>query len=171
VGSLPEHFNAAAFFVDRHVAEGRGARTAFRFGGRSVTYADLAASVDRCANALAGLGVDIEHRVLLVEAAHGIPLDIALGGLPYEARLVERSTPFAVEPAVTLMTCPAEDLVVLKAFAGRAQDWIDVECVIVRQGSRLDRGLVVAESRPLVELKEDAEAEHALGRLFAKHPG
>src|SRR5947207_3381534 len=66
VGSLPEHFNAAAFFVDRHVAEGRGARMAFRFGGRAITYADLAASVDRCANALAALGVEIEHRVLLV---------------------------------------------------------------------------------------------------------
>src|SRR5204863_2469967 len=66
VGSLPEHFNAAAFFVDRHVAEGRGARMAFRFGGRAITYADLAASVDRCANALAALGVEVEHRVLLV---------------------------------------------------------------------------------------------------------
>ena len=64
--SLPEHFNAAAFFVDRHVAEGRGARPAFRFGGRAITYADLAASVDRCANALAALGVEVEHRVLLV---------------------------------------------------------------------------------------------------------
>ena len=77
--------------------------------------------------------------MLLVETAPGIPLDIALGGLPYEARVVERSTPFAVEPAVTLMTCSAEDLVVLKAFAGRAQDWLDVEGVLVRQGTRLDR--------------------------------
>src|SRR5205085_2354040 len=66
VVSLPEHFNAAAFFVDRHVAEGRGARMAFRFGGRAITYADVAASVDRCANALAALGVEPEHRVLLV---------------------------------------------------------------------------------------------------------
>ncbi|HEV8475185.1 MAG TPA: benzoate-CoA ligase family protein [Methylomirabilota bacterium] len=61
----PEHFNAAAFFVDRHVAEGRGARAAFRFGGRSVTYADVAESVARCGNALARLGVEIEHRVVL----------------------------------------------------------------------------------------------------------
>ena len=83
---------------------------------------------------------------------------------------VERSTPFAVEPAVTLMTCSAEDLVVLKAFAGRAQDWLDVEGVLVRQGTRLDRELVLAELKPLVELKEDPEAEPALRRLFAKHP-
>ena len=28
---VPERFNAAAFFLDRHLAEGRGGRTAFRF--------------------------------------------------------------------------------------------------------------------------------------------
>ena len=112
----------------------------------------------------------LERRVLLVETPNRIPIDIALGGLPYEARVVERSTPFAVEPAVTLVTCSAEDLVVLKAFAGRAQAWLDVEGIIVRQGPRLDRELVLAELQPLVELKEDPEAEPALRRLFAKHP-
>jgi benzoate-CoA ligase len=66
VQSLPEQFNAASFFVDRHLAEGHGARTAFRFAGRSVTYAEVAESVDRCGNALAALGVEIELRVLLV---------------------------------------------------------------------------------------------------------
>jgi benzoate-CoA ligase family protein len=65
VSSLPEHFNAAAFFVDRHVAEGRGARTAFRFAGRAISYAEVAASVDRSANALAALGVEMEQRVLM----------------------------------------------------------------------------------------------------------
>ena len=65
MGSLPERFNAASWFVDRHLAEGRGARTAFRFAGRSVTYAEVADSVDRCASALAGLGLEAEQRVLL----------------------------------------------------------------------------------------------------------
>lgn len=54
------------FFVDRHRDEGRGAHRAFRFAGRSVTYAELAESVDRCGNALAALGVEIEQRVLIV---------------------------------------------------------------------------------------------------------
>jgi benzoate-CoA ligase len=66
VQSLPEPFNAATFFVDRHRDEGRGARRAFRFAGRSVTYAELAESVDRCGNALGALGVEIEQRVLIV---------------------------------------------------------------------------------------------------------
>ncbi|MBI4638393.1 MAG: benzoate-CoA ligase family protein [Candidatus Rokubacteria bacterium] len=66
VSTLPEHFNAAAFFVDRHLADGRGARTAFRVAGRAVTYADLGTRVNRVGGALAGLGVEIEDRVLLV---------------------------------------------------------------------------------------------------------
>jgi len=65
VESRLEQFNVATFFVDRHVAEGRGARTAFRFAGRPITYAELAASVDRCASALAALGVEMEQRILL----------------------------------------------------------------------------------------------------------
>ena len=64
--SLPEQFNAAAFFVDRHRHEARGERRAFRFEGRTVTYAELGEMVDRGGNALAALGVEIEHRVLIV---------------------------------------------------------------------------------------------------------
>jgi hypothetical protein len=113
----------------------------------------------------------LDRRVLLVETASGIPLDISLGGLPYEARVVERSTAWEVEPGVTLTTCSAEDLLVLKAFASRAQDWLDVEGVIVRQGQRLDRQRALAELRPLLELKEDHETEPRLLDLLSKHPG
>jgi benzoate-CoA ligase family protein len=62
---VPGDFNAATFFVDRHVTEGRGAREAFRYHGRSLTYADTAEHVSRVAGALRGMGVEIEHRVLL----------------------------------------------------------------------------------------------------------
>jgi len=59
--------------------------------------------------------------------------------------------------------------VILKAFAGRAQDWIDVEGVIVSQGADLDRRFVLADVRPLLELKEDTDAEPRLVELFEKH--
>ena len=67
--SLPEIFNAVDFFVDRHLVEGRGGGTAFRSRGRSLTYADLAALPSRAASGLSGLGVEIEHRVLLALSA------------------------------------------------------------------------------------------------------
>src|SRR5688500_11707671 len=65
-GAMAQAFNAAAYFVDRHLAEGRGARIAHRAGGRTLTWADVADAADRCGNALAELGVEIENRVLLV---------------------------------------------------------------------------------------------------------
>jgi hypothetical protein len=112
----------------------------------------------------------LERRVLLMQTASRVPLDVSLGGLPYEARVVERAAPFEVEPRVTLITCSAEDLVVLKTFAGRAQDWLDVEGVIVRQGRGLDREIVLAELQPLLHLKGDEDAEPNLLALLKKHP-
>jgi benzoate-CoA ligase family protein len=61
----PQQFNAATFFVDRHADEGRAARTALRVPGRSLTYGDLAEAQNRAGNALAGLGAEIDNRVLL----------------------------------------------------------------------------------------------------------
>lgn len=60
-------FNVAVPFIDRHLAEGRGAKVAIReTGGREVTYAELADRVDRCGNALLGLGIGRGERVLMV---------------------------------------------------------------------------------------------------------
>jgi benzoate-CoA ligase family protein len=62
---VSERFNAAAFFVDRHLTEGRADRPAFRYRGRSVTYRELAEQVNRAGRALAALGVEMEQRVLI----------------------------------------------------------------------------------------------------------
>ncbi len=60
-------FNAAVPFVDRHVAEGRGAKVAIRqAAGGEVTYAELAANVNRCGNVLVRLGLEKGQRLLLV---------------------------------------------------------------------------------------------------------
>ncbi|HEY7725195.1 MAG TPA: benzoate-CoA ligase family protein [Anaeromyxobacteraceae bacterium] len=59
-------FNAAVPFVDRHLAEGRGAKVAVRSAAGEVTYAELAAGVNRCGNALLGLGLGRGQRLLLV---------------------------------------------------------------------------------------------------------
>ena len=59
-------FNVAVPFVDRHLAEGRGAKVAIRSADGDVTYAELAANVNRCGNALTALGLRRGDRVLLV---------------------------------------------------------------------------------------------------------
>jgi benzoate-CoA ligase family protein len=63
---LPAEFNVATWFVDRNVAEGRGASPAFRYDDRTLTYADVRELVDRTGNALRDVGVEAEHRVLML---------------------------------------------------------------------------------------------------------
>ena len=59
--------NAAAYFVDRHVDEGRGAATAIECGTRRVSYATLHEQVNRTGNALRReLGMRREERVVLL---------------------------------------------------------------------------------------------------------
>jgi hypothetical protein len=93
-----------------------------------------------------------KHRVLLLSSGKGIPIDVALGGIPFEERCVARATEFDFGE-VRLLTCSAEDLVVLKAFAGRPQDWVDIESVAVRQHQRLDWKLVFEELEPLAAVR------------------
>jgi benzoate-CoA ligase family protein len=63
---LPAQFNAATWFVDRNVAEGRGTTPAFSYEGRTLTYGDVLDLVNRTGNALAEIGVEPEHRVLML---------------------------------------------------------------------------------------------------------
>jgi hypothetical protein len=112
----------------------------------------------------------LTYRVLLIETSSGIPLDVSLAALPFEGRVIDRSTAFEFAPGGVVTTCSAEDLVVLKAFADRPQDWLDVEGIIVRQGAALDRSLVLKELLLLLELKEDPAPEVTLRKLFARHP-
>src|SRR5436309_13434666 len=65
--SIPTQFNAATYFVDRNVAEGRGDSIAIECGDERVTYRQVLERVNRFGNALRqALGVRIEERVLLL---------------------------------------------------------------------------------------------------------
>ena len=62
--------NATVSALDRHVAEGRGGRTAFHFEGepgdtRTITYADLLADVSKAAHALTSIGIKDGDRVAI----------------------------------------------------------------------------------------------------------
>ena len=65
--TMTETFNAAAFFVDRHVDEGRGESIAIECGDERIAYRALQESVNRFGSALRDeLGVRPEERVLLL---------------------------------------------------------------------------------------------------------
>jgi len=107
----------------------------------------------------------LKNRVLLLQATNEIGVDIALAGLPFEERLAKRATFYDFGEGIALRTASANDMVVLKAFAGRPQDWIDVEGIIIRQGNALDWNEILFELTPLCELKESPETVDHLLRL------
>jgi len=100
----------------------------------------------------------LESRVLLVSASNGVPIDVALAGIPFEEELIRRASYYDFLPEVCLRTCSAEDLVVLKAFAGRAKDWATVEGILARQKDALDWSYIEKHLPALCELKDEPEA-------------
>ncbi|MHB8954818.1 MAG: benzoate-CoA ligase family protein [Pirellulaceae bacterium] len=63
---IPQRLNAATMFVDVHVAEGRGTKTAILCEERAITYNDLQEGVNRVGNALKTMGVRMEERVAIL---------------------------------------------------------------------------------------------------------
>ena len=110
----------------------------------------------------------VRHRVLLLQTTSGVPVDMALGGLPFEERCVERASAFALPEGHSLVTCSAEDLVVHKCFAGRDRDWADVETILNRQQGKLNLPLVFSELEPLLELKQEPDSARRLRDMISR---
>ena len=107
----------------------------------------------------------LRNRVLLVQAPSGVGIDIALGGMPFEESAVARATNYEYAPGILLLTASAEDLIVMKAFASRPKDWVDLEGILIRQGEWLDWRYIDAQLRPLAELKDEPEILERLVRM------
>ena len=103
----------------------------------------------------------LANRVLLLSASNGVDVDVSLSGFPFEEEMIRRATPFEFAPGCSLVTCSAEDLIVLKAFADRPLDWHDAEGVIARQRD-LDTRYIMERLAPLCEIKD---APQILDRL------
>ena len=107
----------------------------------------------------------LKTRVLLLQSEDGIGIDISLGALPFEEVLIERATYFEFLPGLKILTCSAEDQVVLKAFADRARDWADLEGILIRQQDRLEWEYINKHLPPLCAAKEAPEILDKLWEL------
>ena len=63
---VPDQFNIATAMVDENVTSGRGDRVAIYYGEQRFTYRDVQSMVNKMGNALKGLGLEPEQRVLLL---------------------------------------------------------------------------------------------------------
>lgn len=61
-----ERFNAADYFLDRNIREGREDKVAVVCEDRQLTYGELTKQANRFGNALASSGIRMENRVALL---------------------------------------------------------------------------------------------------------
>lgn len=111
----------------------------------------------------------LRNRVLLMQTKDGLPFDLSLGALPYEQLMVARAVAVDFGAPKPLRICTAEDLIILKAFAERERDWLDVETILIRQQGKLDWPYILKQLSPLAELKESPAILGRLQKLREKH--
>ena len=66
----------------------------------------------------------------------------------------------------SLLTCSADDLIVLKTFANRAKDWMDVEGIVIHQGAKLNKTYIMEQLSLLAEIKGAPDIITKLEHLF-----
>lgn len=94
-------------------------------------------------------------RVFRAFASNGAPVDIALAALPFEEQVIHRASQYEFRPDCVLITCSAGDLIVMKAFAGRDQDWADVRNVAASQWDTLDWEAVEQNLESICEMGDN----------------
>ena len=62
---IPRDYNAAHDLIERNLPAGRGGKVVYIDDAGRYTYAELAQRVNRAANALTGLGLEMESRIML----------------------------------------------------------------------------------------------------------
>jgi benzoate-CoA ligase len=94
---IPVELNMCDVLVDENIRQGRGQKTAFLFEDKKLTYDWLLENVCQAANAFDGLGLDIEHRYMIL--LHDCPQFAVsfLGGMRLGAVPVCVSTMLGVE--------------------------------------------------------------------------
>ena len=157
---VPERFNAAAHFLDRHLAEGRGARDAFRFRGRPISYAEMALRANRLGNALLARDVQMEQRVLL-----------ALPDRPEFAEAFWGAMKIGAVPVPVGDELPADDLAFMlrdsRARAVIASDGAAAEILRIRAQCPALQAVIVAGGRRRSALEYERLLERASPELAA----
>ena len=144
---MTDVFNAAMYFIDRHIDEGRGDAIAIECEGRRVSYAELHDQVNRAGSALrTELAVRPEERILLLmldgpEMVIAFFGAIKIGAIPVPANTMWTATDYEF----LLRDSRAAIVVVSAALYPRIADVVPacpwVRTVVVVGGSECDRAI------------------------------
>ena len=109
----------------------------------------------------------LEHRVLPLTIPGGSEADVSLGLPGYEEEAIARGVAYDLGGGRVVRLCSAEDLVIHKALAGRAQDVLDIEGIVARQGKALDVAYVRRWLVELGQVSDDPEVPARFERIWA----
>ena len=93
----------------------------------------------------------LDNRVLLLASHAGVPIDVSLGAIAFEEQMLARARLSSIVSGQKYPVASPEDLIVMKALAGRSQDWQDIEGIIARQRMKLDWTHIQTWLDPLLE--------------------
>jgi hypothetical protein len=109
-----------------------------------------------------------KSRMLLVRhEPTTIDIDVTFAELPYESEVIERATPKAVGEDLILPLPAPEDLVVMKAIAGRPRDLADIEALL-DAFPKIDKGSVRRQVREFTKALERPDLLEQLESLLRK---
>jgi 4-hydroxybenzoate-CoA ligase len=169
---MTDNGNAALYFVDRHLAEGRADKLAFReagHDGRAVSYGDLAEVSGRVAGALERAGIARESRALMLvldqiefpaifwgaikAGVIPVPLNTLLATPVYEAILADsRATILFVShqlwPVIAPAVAASDSLKKIIVIGGETPDGTE----------SFDSFLAGAEARSPIDVQDDEVA-------------
>ena len=93
--------------------------------------------------------------ITMTHQPSGVIVDLALGCMPFEEELLQRSTEYRTGDTVLRLPTP-EDLIVLKAIANRPQDHVDIR-TIAEVHPKMDRSRIRKWVSQYAELLESPE--------------
>ena len=94
------------------------------------------------------MGFAQQNHLIRLSTRVQVPVALMLALLPYEVAAIRRAVDVPVGPRAVRL-CSPEDLIIFKLASERAQDHIDVEGVVLRQGEALDRPYLERHVREL----------------------
>ena len=147
--NLPEKFNAADYFVDRNIREGRGNKVAVICEDRRFTYEQIRSGMNQVGNALAASGVRMEDRVALMlldteiypQAFFGA---IKLGAVPICLNTLMRAKDYTYYLNDSRARLLLVDASLLTLIQGIRKDLLYLEKIVVINGEA-DAGHVTFE--------------------------
>lgn len=103
-------------------------------------------------------------RVFRAFSSNGTAVDIGLAAFPLEQQIISRAMSYRFATGSVLRVCDLHDLIIMKAFAGRDQDWADLQYVVAKHRRSIDWSRI---DGPLEELCNMAENFASVPRLDA----